>query len=288
MARAEENGATTKTDNAERTKDIYKSSYSYKPRTTDSEQGLRMRKTKSGAGRFVAFVIAAVILFASLTLTVHICFKVENIYVEGNYHYSKADIISRSGITEGMNMYSVKKNEVKSNILEKLNGISEVTVTRKLPSDITLTVVEHVPAMYVAVGDSYYILSSSMLVLRPETDISYIEEQGLIRIYTPDILGAMAGELLKTADEDVAHLVAELYASLTSLSMSERVTEINMTDKFDISVNYDEKYTIKLGNALKLHEKLSMAKQIMEKAEKKYGIIDVSDDDVSKGIHTWG
>lgn len=282
------NNKTKVTDNNERARQIKSSSYSYRQRPESADKAMRMRKEKKGSRSIVVALLCAVLVFALLTVTVHIFFRVEKITVEGNYHYSADEIISRSGISVGMNMYSIKKNVVKDTILEKVSGIADVKIDRTLPSSVKITVVEHVPAMYIAVGDSYYVLSSSMLVLKPETDASYIEENGLIRIYTPDVTGAISGQRLETADEDVANLVAELYASLCELDMQDAVTEINMRDKFSISLNYAGKYTIKLGNALKLHEKLSAAKQIMEKAEQKYGIIDVSDDDVEKAIHTWG
>lgn len=267
-----------------------------KPRTASdngvngkpSERRIVMRKADSGRKKYIAAVALLVALAAALTVCVQVFFVIDNIKVEGNYHYSAADIIEKSGVSVGDNMYAVNLGDVKTNILTKLNGINDVTVKRVLPDTIVISVEEYVPAMYVAVGDSYYILSSGMLVLRSTTDIESIENDGLIRIYTPDITGCIAGEELKTADSDIAHLAAEIYSELCEIGMNESVSEINITDKFDITLKYGGSFTIKLGNALRVHEKLSMAKQMIDKADVKKGIIDVSADDVSKGIHTWG
>ncbi len=250
--------------------------------------GIVMRKADSGRKKYIAAVALLVALAAALTVCVQVFFVIDNIKVEGNYHYSKEDIIEKSGISVGQNMYSMNTGDVRAAVLSSLNGINDVTVKRVLPDTVVISVVEYVPAMYVAVGDSYYILSSGMLVLRSTTDIESIENDGLIRIYTPDITGCIAGEELKTADSDIAHLAAEIYSELCDTGMNESVSEINITDKFDITLKYGGSFTIKLGNALRVHEKLSMAKQMIEKAEVKKGIIDVSSDDVSKGIHTWG
>lgn len=256
--------------------------------SAEKTENFVMRKASSGKRKFAVTAVVLVILAAALTVCVQLFFVVDRIKVEGNYHYSVEDIIEKSGITVGQNMYSVNMGDAEEGILTKLSGIDSVTIKRVLPDTVVISVVEHIPAMYVAVGDSYYILSSGMLVLRSTTDIEAIENAGLIRIYTPDITGCIAGQQLETADSDIAHLAADIYSSLCEIGMNEDTGEINITDKFNITLKFGGAYTVKLGNALRIDEKLSMAKQMIDKAEVKKGIIDVSSDDVSKGIHTWG
>lgn len=256
--------------------------------STDKSENFVMRKASSGKRKFAVLAVVLVILAAALTVCVQLFFVIDRITVEGNYHYTEQEIIEKSGITVGQNMYAVNIGNAESEILSRLSGINSASIKRVLPDTVVISVVEHIPAMYVAVGDSYYILSSGMLVLRSTTDIEAIEKEGLIRIYTPDITGCIAGQQLETADSDIAHLAADIYSSLCEVGMNENTGEINITDKFNITLKYGGAYTVKLGNALQIDEKLGMAKQMIEKAEVKKGIIDVSSDDVSKGIHTWG
>lgn len=256
--------------------------------STDKSENFVMRKASSGKRKFAVLAVVLVILAAALTVCVQLFFVIGKIKVEGNYHYTEQEIIEKSGISVGQNMYAVNIGNAESEILSRLSGINSASIKRVLPDTVVISVVEHIPAMYVAVGDSYYILSSGMLVLRSTTDIEAIEKEGLIRIYTPDITGCIAGQQLETADSDIAHLAADIYSSLCEVGMNENTGEINITDKFNITLKYGGAYTVKLGNALRIDEKLGMAKQMIEKAEVKKGIIDVSSDDVSKGIHTWG
>lgn len=256
--------------------------------STDKSENFVMRKASSGKRKFAVLAVVLVILAAALTVCVQLFFVIDRITVEGNYHYTEQEIIEKSGISVGQNMYAVNIGNAESEILARLSGINSAAIKRVLPDTVVISVVEHIPAMYVAVGDSYYILSSGMLVLRSTTDIEAIEKEGLIRIYTPDITGCIAGQQLETADSDIAHLAADIYSSLCEVGMNENTGEINITDKFNITLKYGGAYTVKLGNALRIDEKLGMAKQMIEKAEVKKGIIDVSSDDVSKGIHTWG
>ena len=256
--------------------------------STDKSENFVMRKASSGKRKFAVLAVVLVILAAALTVCVQLFFVIDKIKVEGNYHYTAQEIIEKSGITVGQNMYAVNIGNAESEILSRLSGINSASIKRVLPDTVVISVVEHIPAMYVAVGDSYYILSSGMLVLRSTTDIEAIEKERLKRIYTPDITGCIAGQQLETADSDIAHLAADIYSSLCEVGMNENTGEINITDKFNITLKYGGAYTVKLGNALRIDEKLGMAKQMIEKAEVKKGIIDVSSDDVSKGIHTWG
>ena len=256
--------------------------------STDKSENFVMRKASSGKRKFAVLAVVLVILAAALTVCVQLFFVIDRITVEGNYHYTEQEIIEKSGISVGQNMYAVNIGNAESEILSRLSGINSAAIKRVLPDTVVISVVEHIPAMYVAVGDSYYILSSGMLVLRSTTDIEAIEKEGLIRIYTPDITGCIAGQQLETADSDIAHLAADIYSSLCEVVMDGDTGEINITDKFNITLKYGGAYTVKLGNALQIDEKLGMAKQMIEKAEVKKGIIDVSSDDVSKGIHTWG
>lgn len=256
--------------------------------STDKTENFVMRKASSGKRKYAVLSVVLVIFAAALTVCVQLFFVIDKIKVEGNYHYTEQEIIEKSGISVGQNMYAVNIGNAESEILSRLSGINSAAIKRVLPDTVVISVVEHIPAMYVAVGDSYYILSSGMLVLRSTTDIEAIEKEGLIRIYTPDITGCIAGQQLETADSDIAHLASDIYSSLCEIGMDGDTGEINITDKFNITLKYGGAYTVKLGNALRIDEKLGMAKQMIEKAEVKKGIIDVSSDDVSKGIHTWG
>lgn len=275
-----------KENNSARTNEMYKSSYSFKPRPSAMEESIKMRKAKKAGKLAFVLVLFVVLLFIALTVTVQIFFKVETIRVEGNVFYSEEEIISRSGIENGSNLFSISISSTKKAILGKLNGVSDVKIHRNLPSEVVIEVVEHIPSMYVTVGNNNYILSSGMLVLE-NSEIEGFNSDGLVKVILPSITGCIAGQRIKSNDIDSVKLVEELYAELKNKDMLTLTDEINMTDKFNITVKYDSDFTIKLGNALKLEAKLSMAKQIMENAEKRYGTIDVSADDVSKGIHTW-
>ena len=87
----------------------------------------------------ILFVLALVV---ALTFGVTVFFQIETVKVEGNVRYTPEDVISASGLQVGDNLYRFNKNHISTQILQSLPYIEGVSINRRPPSTIIITVSE--------------------------------------------------------------------------------------------------------------------------------------------------
>ena len=121
-------------------------------------------------------------------------FKVKTIKVINNSELSTEKIIEISGLTEGMNLFRIHKlSRIKS--LESNPYILDAKISRKLPSELIITVKERVPTYLLQFADSYVYINNQGYILeissKPRdiptivgftTDLSNIVECGRIDV----------------------------------------------------------------------------------------------------------
>lgn len=102
------------------------------------------RRRRRNRGRFSALfkMLAIVAVLAALTVGATVFFQLEEVVVSGNSRYTAQEIEKISGLQKGDNLYRLNKNRIASEIREKLPYIEELTIVRRLPSTIVITVKE--------------------------------------------------------------------------------------------------------------------------------------------------
>jgi cell division protein FtsQ len=81
-------------------------------------------------------------------------FAVTEIEVLGQEHRSAAAIVAESGVTAGVNVFSLDLDSARTRILAD-PWIAQATLARRLPGTILIEVSERKPAALVALGDTY-------------------------------------------------------------------------------------------------------------------------------------
>lgn len=96
-------------------------------------------------------------------------FRLETIAVNGHGILTKEAIIHSAAIVPGQNILAINLAQVRRNLL--LNEwISEATVTRSLPSTITLTVKEYAPLAVVDLGQRFLVNRDDRLFMYADDD----------------------------------------------------------------------------------------------------------------------
>ena len=143
---------------------------------------------------FVLVVIAAIFVMSVL-------FRVHDIRVEGNEHYTDEEIIKAIDIEDGDNLFFYDRIAAVSRALAKLPYIEEVSITRSLPDRITITVTESKAMAYLVVGDEDWTLDHNCKVLGKAAEG---EQDQLIPIVGFDPGTLLIGEQLTTGDGSIA------------------------------------------------------------------------------------
>ena len=241
---------------------------------------VRAPRKRGGVSALVSFLLVVV----AVIFVMSVLFRVSDIRVEGNEHYTDQEIINASGIEEGDNLFFFDKFSALSRAYTKLPYLEEVTVDRRLPGRVTINVVECKAMAYLSVGDERWTIDHSCKVLGKAVET---ELEELIPVYGVDPGTLMIGEKLERADgsEEMVDYLAMLLLELQERGIADQVRRIDFSNPYDVSFSLGEKYTVKIGGPMKLDYKFAMLFSVMEQLKDgDAGTIDVSDGSTARFI----
>lgn len=233
----------------------------------------------SFSGPIVFFLVIVAVIFV-----MSVFFRVSDIKVEGNYHYTDEEIIRAIDIEEGDNLFFFDRFAALSRVFAKLPYVDEVSVERSLPNKVIITVSESKALAYIILGDEDWTIDHSCKVLGKATED---ELAGLIPItgISPGTL--MIGETLQTADgnTDIVSFIADVLYQLEERGLYRLVTNVDFSDENNVTFSYADKYTVLLGGSEDVEYKFGMFVSAMQSLlEGDVGVIDVSNTSLARFI----
>jgi len=218
-----------------------------------------------------------VVIIVAIIFVMSVFFRVSDIQVTGNTHYTDEEIIRAIDIEEGDNLFFFDRFAAISRVFAKLPYIEEVTVVRKLPDKVTIDVTESTALAYIKLGDEKWTMDHNCKVLGKAAD----NETGqLVQVngISPGTL--LIGEQLTTTDGNTAVVeqLAEILYQIQERGLTSKVSVVDITDPNDVQLSYDGRFTVKLGGADEIERKFGMLVTVVQKlGSGDVGLIDISD-----------
>ena len=241
---------------------------------TDETQEEYMRaRRRRGFSRPLIFVVVIVVAIFVLSLF----FRVEDIQVEGNTHYTDEEIIRAIDIEEGDNLFFFDRFAAVSRVFSKLPYIEEVTLRRALPNRITIEVQESTALAYLILGDEEWTMDHNGKVLGKAAEG---ETEQLVPVvnFNPGTL--FIGEKLTAADGDegeVEYLI-EILRQIEGRDMVSQIQRVDFANPASPEIAYGGRYTIVLGRHTQVNKKFAMLSGVLETLkEGDIGVINLSD-----------
>ena len=222
-------------------------------------------------------------IVVAVVLSMVIFFRVQTIEVVGNGYYSPEEIVQAAGVAEGDNLLTVSRGSVAGNIMAQLPYIESVRVTRKLPNTLLLTVSEF-DATYAVTdteGDWYLITANGKVTEKVEAR----EAKSHIQVTELTIEPPTVGEIIQVHADEEEELAAQgQFNALTSLlteienaELVKQIVSVSVPSSYHISVSYEGRFAVDLGNTERLDYKLEFLKKVIaEQKEYASGTIDLS------------
>ncbi len=241
-----------------------------------SRQGVsydEMRKKKSAATRFkakfIAFVTVVLVLVVVLCCAGIYVYRygatVASITVSGENRYKNEKIIEAANVYVGINMLSVREKAVNEAVTKALPYIKDVRVDYQFPETLALSVSSTEEKFLIAGSTGYICLDGDGKVLslkkKKLTDGRYLvegfEEQT-----------AVAGEIFVPTEnnEEKYEKTREIVSALESTGKFPKGT-INVANLKDVTVVYDSRINIYLGDCARLENQIESAVNVIEKDE---------------------
>ncbi len=204
-------------------------------------------------------------------------FGIEKVIVTGDTRYDPDAIIQASGLYVGQSVWSVDKKAAAENILATFPYVETAVVSNQSYSvlEIALTETEPIGAMYangqwLVVGTNGKALET--LPLEGDRPMRYLYFKGAV---------PLTGELGKPAmaERDFS-IVQRLLAAFATYKLA-GVGEIDLTNKSDITLNWNNRITIRLGGDGNLEHEIGVVVSALPGIEQQYGETAMGQLDVS-------
>lgn len=232
------------------------------------------RKVSSGVAPRLIIMLAVV---AAIIFGVAIFFKVTTIEVQGNSIYSAEDVIAASGVEVGDNLLLVNKATTAGNILAALPYVEEVRgIVRSMPDTIVIQVKESEAAFAVQtdVNTTWLINSRGKALEKVEGDLP----EGQAKITGVSVKSPTAGMTVTAVEQTRLDAALAVLASLDGTGVLEHVAAVDVEKEYDITVQYDDRYTIRLGGTDDLDYKAQYLASILDElSDFQAGTIDLTD-----------
>lgn len=221
----------------------------------------RRRKRNLSLYYLLIFIISALVLFI---LSRTVLFRINEFVITGNEKYSAAQILSAGNLSTGKNMYNINTDKVERKIMETLIYIENISVKRKLPDKMIITVEEAEPfACCRYEGSRYAVVSRSRRYLETEQASPRAE---LMQIYGLDLTGVSLGKQLESKDPNKISIVTDLLDAIEK-NCPGKISYIDITDRTDIMLGYEGRIDVEFGSSLDYEYKLRYIKAIADELD---------------------
>lgn len=228
---------------------------------------------------FSVFLITVTVIFF-LVIAFNSLFDIKEVRVEGispAVPYSAEDIIEFLNVGDNTNLITYDRRRAQRSLLYQFPYIEEIEVNKKFPSAIEVVITENKGTQYINIGDDVFILSSGGRVLEIVDDPFY-DGKNRMQLVSPDVKRCVCGEDIVFERSETISIMSNITEQLDKYELTEKMTCLDITDKFDVRLMYDNRFEIRLGTFENPDVKIKLfSAMIKNKSWDDFtGIIDIS------------
>lgn len=192
------------------------------------------RTKRRGRFRFIYKLISLVAVVAAMVTACVIFFRVNQISVEGNSHYTAQEIIAASEIETGDNLVTLWTGQINRLVCDKLPYVQRVVVRHTLPDKVTLVVAERTVAATVEGQGGQWLMAADGYLLEPTNQNQGIEIVGL------EVVDPQPGHPMEVSEDDKSkgEAIIPLMEALDQAGMLDQCTKFDCSAASSVLVNY--------------------------------------------------
>ncbi|MGN0106133.1 MAG: cell division protein FtsQ/DivIB [Hominilimicola sp.] len=222
----------------------------------------------------IVFILTVILVMVLLFMTP--IFNIRSVSVEGNRLVSAEQFQEKLKPLVGENLLRTGSGKIRKT-LKTIPYIDTVEVQKKLfPPSVKVTVTEYVPAAVIRTEGSSLLVNSELRVLTDSGE----QSEPVPTVTGFGVSSYKTGEILKTDDSDKKEIIMMALSTLEATGLIDKVIEINVNDIADVTMNYDNRITVKCGTQLDLERKLRLFRETVTSnslAENARGTMDLSE-----------
>ena len=235
-------------------------------------------KARLRALKYIGILLGLIVAF--LLVIVFVFFRVHHYDITGNTAGYDVEMLAVStGIKYNSNIYAANLRTAEEKILKDYPFVQSVKITRNIPTTIKIELKCDPTAYYIDIENEYFILTSDLRIAGRYKELDKLKEAypDAKKFVCSDIKRAVRGERIQFMDSKYYDECMTVLDSVERSDVFPQVTGINMKNKFDVQLIYDDRFKALLGGSGDFALKLSFLSEIMKDMEGSKGTVDVSD-----------
>jgi len=238
----------------------------------------RQRKGAIMRRNFIIFMVFLIIAVVAGTVISAMFFKINSITVTGSAkneavssYYTKEQIIEASGIVTGKNLITINTGDIESRIEHALPYIGRVSVKRRLPDKVAITVADTSAVYAVETAGGYILLNEYAKTLENPT---WKIPDGAALLTGVEINEADPGETCVFAQPSKYEKLSKLRALFSQYGI-ESVTKINLESDTNIKFVCSDRITCVIGSMNSADSKIRLAAKTIAEQNSKSFVSDI-------------
>lgn len=232
--------------------------------------------------------VAAVVL--ALVLGMSLFFKAEYVTVSGTEKYTPWEVREASGVQDGDGLLGLSRAKISARIRARLPYVETVRVGIKLPDTVNIEITERTVVYAIEdVSGAWWLLGADGRIVDSTDAATAMDHTCIVGM---KVQNSAVGELAMPAEQvadpteaivSVASAKRCFDAALLILSALEdngimgKVASVNVADPAALTLMYENRYSVSLGDAERLAYKIGAMKAAIEKmGQYQNGYLDVS------------
>ena len=186
--------------------------------------------------------------------------RVGRIEIKGEMHYTEDQLREGLALDGAARLYSLDTDALEEKMMEEYPFLYAIKIRPVFPNRLVLSVVEWDTPWYIEISGGKYALNETLLVIDDVEDTT-----GMTKLILPDVQRVIAGSVPGfSKDENELRKTLEIIDTVRSVSYYERMTEVDVSDRWNIRLVVDGKFNIKLGNMNQLTYKLEQVGAVLD------------------------
>ncbi|MBE6651157.1 MAG: FtsQ-type POTRA domain-containing protein [Ruminococcaceae bacterium] len=242
-------------------------------------QNSAKRKVKRQKYFTIFFIVVIVLLFAVIAFAN--LFHIKQVKVSGisaAVPYSSEDVIKYLNLGEKTNLVTFDTDKAKRSLSYEFPYIEKIEIKKDFPSTLEIIITEDKGTLYLDIGEDTFVLSSGGKVLEITSDPFY-DGKSRTELLVNGVKRCVCGESLVFARDDMFDILVSITEQLEKYDLSEKITKLDIRDKFDVRLMYDNRFEIKFGTFENAENKMKLFSEMIKNKiwEDSTGVIDISD-----------
>ncbi len=206
-------------------------------------------------------VICVLLVCAVAVLATTVFFRVSEIKVTGETRYTAEQLIHTSGIAEGDNLFFLGGGAATRSLENTYPYLDEVRLKRHLPGTLEIAVTERTPRITAQLEDKtlFYIDDSGKVL---EKLLSLDDVGSTILVTGVNSKELVEGQFIDENTDSKIAIVLHMLAVFDEYGLRDKIISVDITELFNVEINYDNHYTLELGT-------VELGSESMERLEHK-------------------